>query len=209
MADIKKITLPSGDEYDIKDEAARELVNTKQDTLTAAQLAAVNSGVTAEKVQSWDSITVPTKTSELTNDSGFITSVPVTSVNGQTGVVSLDASDVGALPDSTAIPMKTSDLTNDSGFITLLDTLFGQPTGISSGADLDNYTTVGHYSANNGTVASSLSNCPTTANFTLFVFWRTISYKTQVIIPGGNTLFIRYQGSSGWTAWRKISTTAV
>lgn len=34
-------------------------------------------------------ITVPTKVSDLTNDSGFITSAPVTSVNGQTGAVSL------------------------------------------------------------------------------------------------------------------------
>lgn len=42
----------------------------------------------------------------------------VDSVNGQTGVVVLTASDVGALPDSTTIPSKTSDLTNDSGFIT-------------------------------------------------------------------------------------------
>lgn len=42
----------------------------------------------------------------------------VESVNGQTGVVVLDASDVGALPDDTQIPSKTSDLTNDSGFVT-------------------------------------------------------------------------------------------
>ena len=42
----------------------------------------------------------------------------VTSVNGQTGAVVLDAEDVGALPDSTVIPTKTSDLQNDSGFIT-------------------------------------------------------------------------------------------
>lgn len=42
----------------------------------------------------------------------------VTSVNGQTGAVVLDADDVGALPDTTPIPSKTSDLTNDSGFIT-------------------------------------------------------------------------------------------
>lgn len=65
-----------------------------------------------------DASAIPTKTSDLTNDSGFITSAPVTSVNGQTGAVSLTASDVGALPSSTAIPSKTSDLTNDSGFIT-------------------------------------------------------------------------------------------
>lgn len=41
----------------------------------------------------------------------------VTSVNGQTGAVSLTASDVGALPSSTTIPTKTSDLTNDSNFV--------------------------------------------------------------------------------------------
>ncbi len=63
-------------------------------------------------------VTVPTKTSDLTNDSGFITSVPVTSVNTKTGAVTLSASDVGALPSSTVIPTKTSDLTNDSGYIT-------------------------------------------------------------------------------------------
>lgn len=32
---------------------------------------------------------IPTKTSDLTNDSGFITSAPVTSVNGNTGAVSI------------------------------------------------------------------------------------------------------------------------
>lgn len=45
--------------------------------------------------------TIPTKTSDLTNDSGFITSAPVTSVNDQTGAVTLTipstASDVGAI----------------------------------------------------------------------------------------------------------------
>lgn len=45
-------------------------------------------------------VTVPTKVSELTNDSGYLTSVPVTSVNGKTGAVTLSASDVGAAPNS-------------------------------------------------------------------------------------------------------------
>lgn len=42
----------------------------------------------------------------------------VVSVNGQSGVVVLQASDVGALPSTTTIPSKTSQLTNDSGFLT-------------------------------------------------------------------------------------------
>lgn len=39
--------------------------------------------------------TIPTKTSDLTNDSGFITSAPVTSVNDKTGAVVLTQDDVG------------------------------------------------------------------------------------------------------------------
>lgn len=42
----------------------------------------------------------------------------VTSVNGQTGDVVLNAESVGALPSTTKIPSATSDLTNDSGYIT-------------------------------------------------------------------------------------------
>lgn len=42
----------------------------------------------------------------------------VNSVNGKTGDVVLDASDVGALPDSTAIPTKNSELINDSNYQT-------------------------------------------------------------------------------------------
>lgn len=44
--------------------------------------------------------TIPTNTSQLTNDSGFLTSAPVTSVNGEIGSVMLSADDVGAAPDS-------------------------------------------------------------------------------------------------------------
>lgn len=64
--------------------------------------------------------TIPTKTSDITNDSGFITeaNIPVKSVNGKTGDVTLNAESVGALPDSTVIPSKTSELDNDSGYIT-------------------------------------------------------------------------------------------
>lgn len=41
--------------------------------------------------------TLPTKTSQLTNDSGFLTSAPVESVNDKTGAVTLSATDVGAI----------------------------------------------------------------------------------------------------------------
>lgn len=59
---------------------------------------------------------IPTATSDLTNDSGFITSaqIPVQSVNGRTGAVT-------GLAEASAIPTKVSDLTNDSGYQTASD----------------------------------------------------------------------------------------
>lgn len=90
--------------------SASDLAATTATANAAVKDVTVNgsSVVNANKVAA---VTVPTKTSDLTNDSNFITladvpAAPVTSVNGQTGAVNI------AIPDS------TSDLTNDSGFIT-------------------------------------------------------------------------------------------
>ena len=71
-------------------------------------------------------ITVPTKTSDLTNDSGFLTSYTETDPTvpawaKASSKPTYTAAEVGALPDSTSIPSKTSDLTNDSGFLTSTD----------------------------------------------------------------------------------------
>ncbi|MBR2391950.1 MAG: collagen-like protein, partial [Elusimicrobiaceae bacterium] len=49
---------------------------------------------------------IPTKVSDLENDKEYLTEVPVTSVNGQTGDVLVP------------VPTKTSELENDSGFVT-------------------------------------------------------------------------------------------
>lgn len=52
--------------------------------------------ITAENIGALPADTViPSKTSDLTNDSGFITSAPVTSVNSKTGAVTLAKGDVG------------------------------------------------------------------------------------------------------------------
>ena len=81
---------------------------------------------------------IPSKTSELTNDSGFITSeidgsvtneIQIISISNDTifltsgGFVKLPASqgfdgDYNKLTNTPTIPSKTSDLTNDSGFLT-------------------------------------------------------------------------------------------
>ena len=62
-----------------------------------------------------DTTVIPTKTSDLTNDSGFLTSAPVSSVNSKTGAVVLNASDVNALPDTTTY---VSTVDGSSGAVT-------------------------------------------------------------------------------------------
>lgn len=66
---------------------------------------------------------IPTKLSELDNDSGYMTSYTETDPTVPSWAKSImkpryTASEVGALPASTVIPSKTSELTNDSNFIT-------------------------------------------------------------------------------------------
>lgn len=83
--------------------------DTKTDTLTLT----AGSNITLTPDTTNDAVTiaatVPTKVSDLTNDSNYITAAgaPVQSVNSKTGAVTLTASDVGALPDSTTIPQGT------------------------------------------------------------------------------------------------------
>lgn len=78
-------------------------------------------------------ISVPTKTSDLTNDSGYITDAGVTSFNGNTGAVTYTApvtsvnGNTGAV--TVSVPTKVSDLTNDSGFLTTAVTSFNGDTG--------------------------------------------------------------------------------
>lgn len=90
---------------------------------------------------------IPTKTSDLTNDSGFLSSAvttwngqsgavtytaPVTKVNNKTGAVTLTASDVGALPSTYTAPVASVD--GKTGAVTIL------PTGGSSGQVLTKRT---------------------------------------------------------------------
>lgn len=74
-------------------------------------------------IRVWTGKAIPTKVSELTNDSGYITGYTETDPTVPSWAKAstkptYTASEVGALPSTTVIPSKTSDLTNDSGFIT-------------------------------------------------------------------------------------------
>lgn len=95
-------------------------------------------------------------------------SFPVQSVNGKTGAVTIDASDVGALPDTTPIPTKTSDLQNDGsdGASTYVEAddlatvatsgaysdLSGQPTDLSDFNNDAGFLTLGTLPVWNGGV---------------------------------------------------------
>lgn len=69
---------------------------------------------------------IPSKISELDNDSGYITEVPDFTETDPTVPAwakeptkpSYTASEVGALPDTTVIPTKVSQLENDNGYLT-------------------------------------------------------------------------------------------
>ena len=86
---------------------------------------------------------IPSKTSDLTNDSGFITSSDIPSN------VSAFTNDAGYITNAN-IPTKTSDLTNDSGFITSS----AIPTNVSAFTNDVGYLT----SANIPTKTSDLTN---------------------------------------------------
>lgn len=114
------------------------------------------------------SMTPPTKVSQLTNDSGFISEVTVSSSGNGNVITGLTASGnnitynlsnvvpitrtINSKPLSSDIVLKTSDLTNDSGFINSL---------IISSSGSGNVVT--GLSASGNTITYTLSNASTTA----------------------------------------------
>jgi hypothetical protein len=106
------VTTAQNTEYSVK--VDRDGVNcgtiiltTDQDKLPNPKKLTFIGAATAEYDGSEEVVVgIPTKVSQLRNDSGFLTDAPVTSVNGKTGAVTVD------------VPSKTSELLNDSGFLT-------------------------------------------------------------------------------------------
>ena len=71
---------------------------------------------------------IPSKTSQLTNDSDFVTKTDLNTKLDATAYTAVDLSSYAKKSDIPTVPSKTSQLTNDSGYIT--------------GVDLSNYDTV-------------------------------------------------------------------
>lgn len=102
--------------------------------------------VTKEKLDAVEAA-IPTKTSQLDNDSGFITSAPVTSVNTKTGAVTLSASDVGAQPTITVNGIVQGD---GAGNLSAVETVNADLLDLNPAAvGLGNVDNVKQYSASN------------------------------------------------------------
>lgn len=101
----------SSDDSDDITEGASQLFMTSAERSTVAGLATV--ATSGAYVDLSGTPTIPALTSDLTNDSGFITSAPVDSVNGKTGAVSLDADDVA--PTSSRAYPSLAQLTSLTG----------------------------------------------------------------------------------------------
>lgn len=116
---------------------------------------------------------IPTKTSDLQNDSGYITDAGVTSFNGSTGAVTYTAP-VTSVNGSTGavtvtVPTKTSDLTNDSGFLTSYtetDPIYSaSPAAGITDADISSWNAKSDFSGD----YDDLTNKPTIGNATLTI----------------------------------------
>lgn len=108
------------------------LTITKNNTSVGTFTANASSNVTVD-------ITVPTATSDLNNDSGFITSADLPTVNNATLTIQKNGTNVqtftaNASSDVTAnitVPTAVSDLTNDSGYQTASDVTSAINTAIA------------------------------------------------------------------------------
>lgn len=104
--------------------------------------------------------TVPTKTSDLTNDSGFITDAGVTSFNGSTGAITYNApvTSVNNETGAVIIPAITSMTSTTSGFTVVYTDSSGNTTTytIENGQDGTSVTIKG--SLNNTADLANISN---------------------------------------------------
>lgn len=138
--------------------ADKDSVYTKgeTDTLLESKASSVHNHVVSDIT---DFPTIPTKTSQLINDSGFLTSSNglITSVSWNDITNKPSFSDIAIsgsyndLVDTPTIPTKTSELTNDSGYITNVSW-----SGIKDKPNFSTVATSGSY--------NDLSNKPTIPN---------------------------------------------
>lgn len=110
----------------------------KNGGFVAEEIAKVNanfSEIESDYAKQTDIPDVPTKTSDLTNDSGFITSSAIPTVPTKTSQLTNDSGFItsAAIP---TVPTKTSQLTNDSNFVKSTDAAFTNKVDKEAGKGL-------------------------------------------------------------------------
>ena len=129
-----------------------------------------------------DKPTIPSKTSDLTNDSGFINQIKT--INNQsligTGNLTIDtfSGDYDDLTNKPTIPTKTSDLTNDSGFVV--------------GSTLATVATSGSYND-----LTNTPTIPTVGNGTITITQGGTTKGTFTLNQSGNSTIALDAGGSG------------
>ena len=103
------------DDVDIDDPESGDVLIHDGDDWINGQLAEVS--YTGDYGDLHNTPAIPSKTSDLTNDSGFITSADIPPIPSKTSDLTNDSGFITSA-DIPTIPSKTSDLVNDSGFIT-------------------------------------------------------------------------------------------
>ena len=126
--------------------------------------------------------TIPSKTSDLTNDSGFINQIKT--INNEsligTGNLTIDtfSGDYDDLTNKPTIPTKTSDLTNDSGFVV--------------GSTLATVATSGSYND-----LTNTPTIPTVGNGTITITQGGTTKGTFTLNQSGNSTIALDAGGSG------------
>ncbi len=83
---------------------------------------------------------------------------------------------------------------------------------INQSEDLNDYQTMGKYACASGSIASSLSNCPVSVAFVMFVLQTpNNNYTIQVLLSIRSPwdLYVRRREIEAWSSWYKASMTVV
>ena len=162
---------------------------------------------------------IPTKTSELTNDSNYVTEETVNAeLNKKINKTDITTT-INSTSTDTQVPSAKTAYDNS-----LTKGISLGNTRIPEGADLNNYLTPGVYTCWSGDEAKTLLNCPHTAsNFKMIVNQnrgnKTVFYGYQMIVGTSTSIYnpsIYYRGISWSTTtnntfspWKRVCTTSV
>lgn len=151
---------------------------------TAANSNKLGGTVASNYALKTDIPTIPTNVSDLTNDSGYLTSVAWGDVSSKPTFATVATSgDYGDLSNKPTIPTKVSDLTNDSGFLTSVAW-----NDISSKPSFATVATSGNYNdlSNTPTIPSKISDLSNDSGFITGVTWNDVTSKPSTFAPSSH-----------------------